>query len=82
MSETIKRLSNKYFVKEDDGKRRINRKAVKETAGTIAFDVVFAGFAVVGCLAVVGLATIGVRTIRLGATTIHDGTVHVIDKLK
>ena len=46
----IKKLSDKYFVKEDDGVH-INTEEVKKTAGAVAFETIFfTGLAVGGRL--------------------------------
>lgn len=67
----LKKLTDKYFVKEDGF--RINKKACKEDIQAAAFDVMIITMLVVGGLAVVGLATIGVQSVKTGANTLRKG---------
>ena len=78
---SIKKLSEKYFVKEDDGVH-INTDEVKKTAGTVAFETVFFTGLVLGGLAAIGLARIGLETIRDGANIVGSCTKSIINHLK
>lgn len=73
----IKKMRDKYFVKENDG-IHINTKEVKKTAGAVAIEtVLFAGLAV-GGLAAIGLAKIGLDTVRDGAVIVRS----IVNRLK
>ncbi len=78
---SIKRLKDKYFVEEDDG-LRINKKACKDDAQAAAMDILVLTCLVAGGLAMIGLATIGVRTIRLGANTLREGATIVTSQFR
>jgi len=81
MSDSIKHLREKYFVKEDDG-YHINKKAALDSAEAAMFTGGLIAFAIIGGLAAIGLATIGAQTIHLGAKTVKHGAVLIVDKLK
>lgn len=73
MSTGIKKLKDKYFVKEEDGGYKLNKEKAKKSAQSAMFDAILLGTAVAGTLCVIGLARIGLQTLKLGATTVRDG---------
>ena len=78
---SIKRLSEKYFVKEDDG-IHINKEEVKKTAGALAFETAFFVGLAVGGLAMIGLARIGLQTVRDGAEITGSCAKSIINHIK
>ena len=77
----IKKLSDKYFVKEHDGVH-INTEEVKKTAGAVAFETIFFTGLAVGGLAAIGLAKIGLETVRDGAVIVGSCARSIINHLK
>ena len=69
MSTGIKKLKDKYFVKEEDGGYKLNKEEAKKSAQSAMFDAILLGTAVAGTLCVIGLARIGLQTLKLGVTT-------------
>ena len=59
MSTGIKKLKDKYFVKEEDGGYKLNKEEAKKSAQSAMFDAILLGTAVAGTLCVIGLAQIG-----------------------
>ena len=78
---SMKRLKDKYFIAEDDG-IHLNKDACKKDAQALAYDGIILTALVVGSLAAVGLAAIGVRTIRIGASTLREGATIAISHLR
>ena len=73
MSTGIKKMKDKYFVKEEDGGYKLNKEEAKKSAQSAMFDAILLGTAVAGALCVIGLARIGLQTLKLGATTVREG---------
>jgi hypothetical protein len=73
MSTGIKKLKDKYFVKEEDGGYKLNKEEAKKSAQSAMFDAILLGVAAAGTLCVIGLARIGLQTLKLGATTVREG---------
>ena len=69
MSTGIKKLKDKYFVKEEDGGYKLNKEEAKKSAQSAMFDAILLGTAVAGALCVIGLA-LGVTTVREGKTIV------------
>lgn len=73
MSTGIKKLKDKYFVKEEDGGYKLNKEEAKKSAHSAMFNAILLGTAVAGTLCVIGLARIGLQTLKLGVTTVREG---------
>ena len=73
MPTGIKKLKDKYFVKEENGGSKLNKEEAKKSAQGAMFDAIVIGTAVAGTLCVIGLARIGLQTLKLGATTVREG---------
>lgn len=82
MSTGIKKLKDKYFVKEEDGGYKLNKEEAKKSAQSAMFDAILLGTAVAGALCVIGLARIGLQTLKLGATTVREGKTIVVSHFR
>ena len=76
----MKHLKDKYFI-EDDG-LHVNKEACKKSAEAAMFDALIISTLAVGGLCAIGLARIGLQTLRLGAVTLREGATIVVSHLR